>query len=93
MHDGVSGLAEKKIFQLRKMSRQKDGKSLLHEISNKILESNSKCDPKDFLKISTRLLSIHGKNGLTIFSPNSIEDLLFFLYINVFQTTMRKVGS
>ena len=48
MHDGVSGLAEKKIFQLRKMSRQKDGKSLLHEISNKILESNSKCDPKDF---------------------------------------------
>ena len=48
MHDGVSGLAEKKISQLRKIFRQKDGKSLLHEISNKILESNSKCDPKDF---------------------------------------------
>ena len=48
MHDGVSELVEKYFFRLQKMSRLKDGKSLIQEILNKRLVRNLKCGPKDF---------------------------------------------
>ena len=39
---------------------------------------------RTFIWVSTALLSIHGKNRHTIFSPKSIEDLLFFFCMLTF---------
>ena len=83
MHDGVSGLVEKYLFQLKKMSWWKDGKSLIQEMLNKKVEWNLK-----WSKVSTVSLSdfpFMERMVIQSSHPRALKTYYFFCLLTFFR--------